>query len=263
MDKEKTREEYLEVLWYMKESDSSSLDTFKDELEGEFQSSLLDELVTEGLVGLNGLEVSLSDDGMTLARQLIRSHRLAERLIHDVLGLEYEKGACEFEHIINPNLVDSICTILGHPRVCPHGMPIPEGECCLEKAQTVESSVMPLDLIEVGVIARIAYVHAADDRQMHRLDNLCIRPGVAVRLHQRYPTFVIECENALVAIDDDVAASIHVWVQSEGVGKPATRERPRWKRRRPGEWPHESDPPPHRPRSGGFRHGVRHDERPD
>ena len=62
--------------------------------------------------------------------QLIRAHRLAEKLIHDVLGGKFEDEACEFEHIASPKLVDSICTMLGHPKECPHGLPIPEGDCC-------------------------------------------------------------------------------------------------------------------------------------
>ena len=59
-----------------------------------------------------------------------RAHRLAEKLIHHVSGGDFEKGAAEFEHVADPKLIDSLCTMLGHPRECPHGQPIPEGECC-------------------------------------------------------------------------------------------------------------------------------------
>jgi DtxR family Mn-dependent transcriptional regulator len=52
---------------------------------------------------------------------------------------------------------------------------------------------------------------------MHKLNGLQIRPGVVIRLHQRYPCFVVECEGGNIAIDDDIAASIRVWSNSSPV----------------------------------------------
>lgn len=215
MEHDRIKEEYLEVLWYMKEDRNMSLASFREELREEFRPELLAELAEAGIVQVEGERIQLTASGREHTRKLIRSHRLAERLVHDVLGVEYEKGACEFEHILNPDLVDSICTLLGHPRECPHGMPIPEGECCRQGTQAVESSVMPLPELRVGETARVAYVYAASDQQLHRLDNLLLRPGVRVKLHQRHPSFVLECEGSLIAVDDRVAASIHVWVNPE------------------------------------------------
>ena len=215
MDNSGLKEEYLEVLWYMQEDQNLSYRSFQEELGESFRQEVLQELVDEGIVHLAEESIRLTDKGRDHTRRLIRSHRLAERLVHDVLGVEYEKGACEFEHIINPDLVDSICTLLGHPRECPHGMPIPEGECCRQRAQLVERTVVPLPELTIGASARIAYVNAQSDSQLHRLDNLLLRPGETVKLHQRRPSFVVECENSMIALDDAVAASIHVWVGSE------------------------------------------------
>jgi DtxR family Mn-dependent transcriptional regulator len=215
MDRERIKEEYLEVLWYMKEDSSASLAHFREELREEFRPELLAELAEAGIVELEEERIQLTASGREHTRKLIRSHRLAERLVHDVLGVEYEKGACEFEHILNPDLVDSICTLLGHPRECPHGMPIPEGECCRQGTQAVESSVVSLPELRVGEEARVAYVYASSDQQLHRLDNLLLRPGARIRLHQRRPSFVVECEGSLIAVDDRVAANIHVWVSPE------------------------------------------------
>ena len=161
----------------------------------------------------NNRAIKLTDKGEMEARQVIRAHRLAERLISEVLGEEYEAGAGEFEHTINPELVDGICTLLGHPRECPHGRPIPEGECCKRCDRTAQASVIPLPELEVGQNAKIAYVQCKSDQQMHRLDGLQIRPGVVVKLHQKYPTIVIECEGASIALDNDVASNIRVWVK--------------------------------------------------
>jgi DtxR family Mn-dependent transcriptional regulator len=209
------KEEYLEVLWYMREDQNASYESFREELGDSFREEVVRELVAEGIVNLESGRIDLTDKGKDHTRRLIRSHRLAERLVHDVLGVEYEKGACEFEHIINPDLVDSICTLLGHPGECPHGMPIPEGECCRQRAQSVESTVAPLPQLEIGESGRIAYVYAESDSQLHKLDNLLLRPGVIIKLHQRRPSFVVECENSMIALDDTVAGNIHVWVGPE------------------------------------------------
>jgi len=228
VERKRIKEEYLEILWYMRESGNTDFGHFREEVGEEYQDRLVQELQGEGIVSRDAERIALTDKGRDYTRQLIRSHRLAERLVHNVLGVEYEKGACEFEHIINPELVDSICTLLGHPRECPHGMPIPEGECCRQQAQLVESSVVPLTRLEVGESAKVAYVYARSDRQMHKLENLLIRPGVEVKLHQRRPSFVVECESSLIALDDEVAANVHVWAgaRKQRLVTPHGRRRP-------------------------------------
>ena len=211
MNEERTKEEYLEALWYMAENSTDSYDVFLKEVGTEVSEELIAELKEEGSINAGDETISLTEKGRDFTRRLIRSHRIAERLVHDVLGVEFEAGACEFEHIVNADLVDSICTLLGHPRECPHGMPIPEGKCCRQHAQVVESSVVSLNQLRIGESARIAYVYASNDQQLHRLENLLVRPGMTVKLHQRFPTFVIECENSLIAIDEEVASAIQVW----------------------------------------------------
>jgi putative ABC transport system ATP-binding protein len=78
-------------------------------------------------------EVLLTDRGMSRARDVVRRHRLAERLFKDTFRIddhEAHSQACKFEHIISPELDQRICSFLGHPTSCPHGNPIPPGECC-------------------------------------------------------------------------------------------------------------------------------------
>src|SRR6266702_974501 len=85
-------------------------------------------------VGDGGMVVELTPRGRQRAADIIRRHRLAERLFTDSLALEseseIEQQACKFEHILSPEATDKICTFLGHPRTCPHGAPIPPGRCC-------------------------------------------------------------------------------------------------------------------------------------
>jgi putative ABC transport system ATP-binding protein len=87
-------------------------------------------------MGDGTLIVEFTSHGRERASSIIRRHRLAERLFTDSLAMdsesEIEQQACKFEHILSPEATDKICTFLGHPRTCPHGAPIPSGECCGE-----------------------------------------------------------------------------------------------------------------------------------
>jgi len=78
--------------------------------------------------------VELTARGRQRAADIIRRHRLAERLFTDSLALdsetEIEQQACKFEHILSREATDKICRFLGHPLTCPHGAPIPPGPCC-------------------------------------------------------------------------------------------------------------------------------------
>ncbi len=85
-------------------------------------------------VGDGSLIVEMTPRGRRRAADIIRRHRLAERLFTDSLALdsetEIEQQACKFEHILSPEATDKICSFLGHPRTCPHGAAIPPGPCC-------------------------------------------------------------------------------------------------------------------------------------
>jgi DtxR family Mn-dependent transcriptional regulator len=223
MIKKRERDEYLEQLWYMKEEGKDSIDALKSALDMDYDADITNELLSEDLVNLSEEMnlITLTKKGEDYAQQLIRAHRLAERLLHNVLGGDYESGACEFEHTVTPELVDSICILLGHPRECPHGMPIPEGQCCRHSSTTAQSSVIPLVELAVGQSARVAYINCKSDQQLHKIDSLCIRPGAVVTLHQRYPTYVIECEDSNIAMDEEIVSNICVWRQPEHVQKAA------------------------------------------
>jgi ABC-type glutathione transport system ATPase component len=85
-------------------------------------------------VGDGSMIIDFTPRGRQRAADVIRRHRLAERLFTDSLAMdsetEIEQQACKFEHILSPEATDKICTFLGHPRTCPHGAPIPPGPCC-------------------------------------------------------------------------------------------------------------------------------------
>jgi DtxR family Mn-dependent transcriptional regulator len=73
-------------------------------------------------------EVLLTDDGHERAETMVRRHRLAERLLIDILGLDWadvHEEAHRFEHAISPKVEERILAVLGNPTTCPHGSPIP------------------------------------------------------------------------------------------------------------------------------------------
>ena len=122
------KDEYLERLWCMKEDNKDSIDDLMNRVNGSFNEQIIETLEQENLIERvqNDTKIHLTDQGLSKAQLIIRSHRIAERLIYNVLEDEFESGACEFEHIVTLEIVDSICILLGHPRECPHGLPIPE-----------------------------------------------------------------------------------------------------------------------------------------
>ena len=91
------------------------------------------------LVEMRNGEAQLTPSGSQRARDVVRRHRLAERLFKDTFAIddfEARTQACKFEHIISPELDQRICAFLGHPKTCPHGNPIPPGECCDGKSKS-------------------------------------------------------------------------------------------------------------------------------
>jgi putative ABC transport system ATP-binding protein len=80
------------------------------------------------------LAIEFTPKGEQRAANVIRRHRLAERLFTETLHIEseqeIEEQACKFEHILSYEATDKICEFLGHPKTCPHGSPIPPGCCC-------------------------------------------------------------------------------------------------------------------------------------
>ena len=90
-------------------------------------------MAESGLIVQSGGRIEFTARGRARARDLVRRRRLAEVLFSSAMHLpeaEVELAACRMEHIIDPEVTDSICAFLSHPRRCPHGRPIPGGDCC-------------------------------------------------------------------------------------------------------------------------------------
>ncbi|HET6436632.1 MAG TPA: metal-dependent transcriptional regulator [Anaeromyxobacter sp.] len=173
----------------------------------------LSALGAAGLVALVDDRVALTADGERRARDVVRRHRLTERLFRDLLAAGddlMEAQACEFEHILSPEATDSVCTLLGHPPTCPHGKPIPPGPCCNAFERTVRPLVTGLPGFPIGATGRIVFIAPKFHDRMDRLAALGVIPGSTLRLHQRSPSFVIEVGETTIALDPEIANEVYV-----------------------------------------------------
>jgi DtxR family Mn-dependent transcriptional regulator len=174
----------------------------------------LRQLEEGGLIRIAQGRVELTAEGEKRARDVVRRHRLTERLFRDLLQLSDEVAnsqACEFEHILSPEATESVCALLGHPPTCPHGKAIPPGACCSAvQKQVVRPLVTGLDKFELGAPARIVFIAPRFHDRMDRLAALGVIPGSTVKLHQRSPSFVIELGETTIALDAEIATEIYV-----------------------------------------------------
>lgn len=208
-------DEILEALWCMEEKGQDNLDDLTACVGPFFDATILDEMAKSDLVIIDGLKVLMTPSGREQSRKIIRAHRIGETLLHHVFGWDFEKAACEFEHTSSIEMVNGICVLLGHPQYCPHGKAIPQGDCCTKALDNAHSEIHSLLRLQVGDEAKVAYINCADNRTMHKLNGLQLRPGSVIKMSQRYPCYVIECEGAVIALDEEVGENIKVWAATK------------------------------------------------
>ncbi|SEA54464.1 DtxR family transcriptional regulator, Mn-dependent transcriptional regulator [Desulfuromusa kysingii] len=205
-------EEILESLWVMTvEGDNvgcllTSLNLNRDTEE-------LVELIQRSYVEIKGDRVYLRREGRPDAQMTVRRHRLAERLTMDILGISGDEGneqACEFEHLLRQGVDTKLCTLLNHPTTCPHGNPIPPGECCIKARQQGEPGIVALTELKSGESGEIAYLSASDDKKMQKLMSMGVLPGSQLLLVQKFPSYIFKVGQSQFAVDDTLAREIHV-----------------------------------------------------
>ncbi|MBI5047863.1 MAG: FeoA domain-containing protein [Deltaproteobacteria bacterium] len=219
---QKVVEEILEFVWTQRELGNDSIAdllSITEVKEAKADMAILLSLENEGVVYIkDNSRIALTAKGEKLAEATVRRHRLAERLLSEVLEIEevvLEENACSFEHTLSSLVTDSICTLLGHPPTCPHGLPIPRGECCKKFKVDVKPLVQPLKDMEIGQSGRIVFIIPSSHSRLDRLGSLGIVPGSIIRLHQKRPSFVIEIGETTLAIDYDITKEIYVKKESE------------------------------------------------
>ena len=127
-------EMYLKAIWHIREKgDEVKISTIAKRLNVRQPSvvQMLKKLSERELVTYNKAGVSLKESGEKVASSMIRNSRLLEVLMSSSLKIEIdEEMVCGIEHHMNKQFTDALCTMLNHPRKCPHDHKIPEGECC-------------------------------------------------------------------------------------------------------------------------------------
>jgi len=207
------QDEILELLWTLREERKASREEVLKSAAEPGPERLLEELVEGGMVEASGEEILLTKSGEDRARGIIRRHRLAEVLLQNLFDLDnaqMENSACQFEHILSEPVVESVCTFLGHPPACPHGRPIPRGECCDRIRTEIRPLVMRLTEASLGATVRIVFITPRSKKRLEKLSALGIVPGSRVRLLQRNPSFVLELGQTTVAVDRDITDEIYV-----------------------------------------------------
>lgn len=205
-------EEILEALWIASEERGQAglpCNLENDAVEG----GGLQELMTLAYVEVGNDLIRLRPEGRHEAMMTVRRHRLAERLMMDILDMKGRPGderACEFEHLLHHGVDTKICTLLNHPTTCPHGRPIPPGECCEVAKATGVIGVVSLTELKAGEAGEIAYLSTSDPKKMQKLMNMGVLPGNRLELSRSYPTYIFRVGNSEFAVDEELAREIFI-----------------------------------------------------
>ncbi len=206
-------DELLELLWTLKERKVDSLEEALRISEQDDPENIIKAMDGDGLVEISGDVISLTKKGDAMARDIIRRHRIAEVLLSQVFELRDEDvhaEACKFEHILGPEVTESVCTFLGHPPVCSHGNPIPRGACCSRFKRKMKPLVLPITELNPGDDGRIVFIAPKEHKRLDKLSSFGVIPGSTIKLHQKTPSYIIKVGETDLAIDEDIAKEIYV-----------------------------------------------------
>jgi DtxR family Mn-dependent transcriptional regulator len=182
-------EEYLETMLSLAEEGVPVIQARIAERLGRSApsvSEMLDRLREDGYVTREGRRLSLTASGQALAEKVVRKHRLAERLLVDVIGLEWHKvhrEAGRWEHVISDDVEARLVELLGDPATCPHGNPIPGSH---SSAPAV--AVRPLAEVDAGERVRLFRISEEVELNLGSLtllDEGGFIPGVVAQVDSR------------------------------------------------------------------------------
>jgi DtxR family transcriptional regulator, Mn-dependent transcriptional regulator len=158
-------------------------------------SEMVHRLVDEGYLAQSERGVVLTGKGASLAERVVRRHRLAERFLVDILGLPWVEAHAEadrWEHVISDTVEARLAEVLGHPKTCPHGNPIP-GE---PRDPAPQRALTDFALGERFRLARITERIEDDTEALVYLADHGMLPGIGGRVRSKAPdgTLTIELE---------------------------------------------------------------------
>ena len=166
-------------------------------------------LESDGLVRLNeDRTVSLTESGRDIATHVMRKHRLAERLLVDVLGVEPEhvhEEACRWEHVISDRVEAKLVEFLGHPTTSPYGNPIPGSPA--EDYERLTLADATGDRVRVE---RISERLQGNHDVMHALEELGIQIGDEVDVDRGPEGVRLTADGSTATLDGDSARLLYV-----------------------------------------------------
>ena len=171
-------EEYCEAIFELQEDAVNVIQArIADRLEisRPAVSEMIRRMAAEGLITVDET-IKLTPAGQSLAEAVVRRHRLAERLLTDVLGLSWSTAHAEagkWEHVISAEVEAALARVLGEPTTCPHGNPIPGSD--YEAPDTVALSRLPRGA--EFTVSRIPEELEFADGMLDFLEDNLLRPG--------------------------------------------------------------------------------------
>ena len=181
-------EEYLETIQSLTEEGTTVIQARIAQRLGRSApsvSEMLDRLTADGYIHRSGRTIALTEQGRVLADSVIRKHRLAERLLVDVIGLPWHKAHLEagrWEHVISDEVEERLVELLGNPTTCPHGNPIPgrpRGPAAPRPARSAWPTSSPGETVR---LERITEEVELDMASLEYLDEHGLIPGRSARV---------------------------------------------------------------------------------
>ncbi len=211
-------EEYLEAIFSLEEEGIPVIQArLAERLDkaAPSVSEMLDRLEADDLVVRSARQITMTPEGAALAEGVVRKHRLAERLLVDVIGLEWEKAHLEagrWEHVISDDVERRLVELLGNPATCPHGNPIPgagEAGADTRRRQRCLADVAPGDRVR---LERITESVEHDTASLHYLSHHGLTPGATATIRDRAPdgTLTLVVDGVAVAVGPAISRQLFV-----------------------------------------------------
>ncbi len=210
-------EMYLRTVWELEEEGITPIRARLVErlgLSAPAVSETVARLEHDGLVHVaDNRTLELSEQGRVLAMAVMRKHRLAELLLTDIIGLEWEQvhnEACRWEHVISDAVEQRLVALLNSPSTCPHGNPIPGlAPAAPDGAVLVSMAAAARDGTR-ATVRRISERLQGDVGAMRFLREHSLRPGVSAAFKLDAGEVLAETDADRVVVPAAIAASIYV-----------------------------------------------------
>jgi DtxR family transcriptional regulator, Mn-dependent transcriptional regulator len=210
-------EDYLETIGFLVEEGGAVIQARIAQRMGKSApavSEMLDRLVSSGYVHRSGRQIVLTEAGLAQSRSVIRRHRLAERLLADVIGIPWRDvhaEASRFEHVISDDVEERLVELLGDPATCPHGNPIP-GSLRPPPEDTEQIRLADADPDQVVRLARVSEEIELDVASLAYLEDAGFVPGAAAVVRTRTPdgTLVIDVAGRALALGPHLSERLFV-----------------------------------------------------